>query len=202
MVSMFKKTEVELELLTDVNSLLMVEKEIRGGICLAIRRYAKANKKHMKDYNKYEEESFLQYADANNLYGFAMIQKLPVNGFEWEENTSKFNEDFINNYDDDSNKGYILIVYVEYPENLHDLDSDLPFLSERMKINKGSKLVCCLYYKNNYVVHIRALKHALNHGIILKKVHEVIKFNQKAWLKEYIDVNTELRKQTKNELEK
>ena len=71
-----------------------------------------------------------------------------------------------------------------------------------MKINKCSKLVCCLYDKNNYVVHIRALKHSLNHGLILKKVHGVIQFNQKAWLKEYIDMNTELRKQAKNEFEK
>ena len=86
----------------------------------------------------------------------------------------------------------ILEVDVEYPKKLHDWHSDLPFLPERMKINKFSKLVCCLYDKNNYVVHIRALKHTLNHGVILKKVHSVIQFNQDAWLKEYIDMNTEL----------
>ena len=96
----------------------------------------------------------------------------------------------------------ILEVDVEYPKKLHDWHSDLPFLPERMKINKFSKLVCCLYDKNNYVVHIRALKHTLNHGVILKKVHSVIQFNQDAWLKEYIDMNTELRKQTKNDFEK
>ena len=90
-----KKTGVRLELLTDVDMLLMVEEGIRGGICHAIHRYAKANNKYMKDCNKDEEESFLQYQDANNLYGFPMIQKLPVDGFEWEENMSKFNEDFI-----------------------------------------------------------------------------------------------------------
>ena len=199
---MFKKTEIELELLTDVDMLLMVEKGIRGGIWHEIHMYAKANNRYMKDYNKDEEESFLQHADANNLYGFAMIQKLSVDGFEWKENTSKFNEDFIKNYDDDSNKGYTLIVDVEYPKNLLDLHSDLPFLPERMKINKCSKLVCCLYNKNNYVVHITALKHTLNHGLILKKLHEVIQFNQKSWLKECIDMNTELRKYAKNEFEK
>ena len=96
----------------------------------------------------------------------------------------------------------ILEVDVEYPKKLHDWHSDLPFLPERMKINKFSKLVCCLYDKNNYVVHIRALKHTLNHGVILKKVHSVIQFNQDAWLKEYIDMNTELRKQAKNDFEK
>ena len=74
-----KKTDVKLELLTDVDMSLMVEKGIRGGICHAILRYAKANNKYMKDYNEDEEESFLQYDDANNLYGFAMIQPLPVN---------------------------------------------------------------------------------------------------------------------------
>ena len=114
-----------------------------------------------------------------------------------EKKISKFNEDFIKNYDEDSNIGYILTVDIEYPKNLHDLHNDLPFLPERMKINKCSELVCNLYDRNNYVVHIRAFKHALNHGPILKKVHGVIQFNQEAWLKEYIDMNTELRKQAK-----
>ena len=118
------------------------------------------------------------------------------------KNTSKFNEDFIKIFDKDSNKGYILIVDVEYPKHLHDLHSDLPFLPERMKINKCSKLVGCLYDKNNYVVHIRALKHSLNPGLILKKVHTVIQFNQEAWLKEYIDMNTELINLAKNEFGK
>ena len=82
------------------------------------------------------------------------------------------------------------------------MHGDLPFLPERMKINKCSKLVCNLYDKINYVVHIRSLKQPLNHGPILKKVHRVIQFNQEAWLKEYIDLNTDLRKQAKNDFEK
>ena len=113
----------------------------------------------------------------------------------------KFNEDFIKNYDEDSDKGYILEVDVKYPKNLHDLHSDLPFLPEGMKINKCSKLLCNLYDKNN-VVHIKSLNQTLDHRLILKKVHRVIHFNQKAWLKEYIDMNTELRKQAKNDFEK
>ena len=128
-----------------------------------------------------------------------MCQKLPVDGFEWEKNILKFNEDFIKNYDEDSDKGYILEVDVEYPESLHELHSDLPFLPERMKINKCSKLVCNLYEKNNYVVHIRSLKQALNQGLILKKVHRVIQFNQEAWLKGYINKNIELRKKANND---
>ena len=77
-----KKTEVKLELLTDVDMLLIVEKGIRGGICHAIYRYVKANNKYMKNYNKHKEESFLQYLDANNLYGWAMSQKLPASDFK------------------------------------------------------------------------------------------------------------------------
>ena len=182
--------------------LLTVEKGIRGGICHAIYRYGKANIKYMKNYNKDKQESFLQYLDDNNLYGWAMSQKLPVSGFKWEKNTSKLNKEFINNFDEDSNKGYILQVDVKYPKNLHGFHEDLPFLPERMKIGTCKRLPCNLYDKRNYVVHIRSLKQALNHGLILKKVHRAIQFYQKAWLKPYIDMNTKLRKKTKNDFEK
>ena len=121
-----------------------------------------------------------------------MSQTLHVNGFKWKKNTIKFNEEFMKNYDKDSNKGYIVEVDVEYHKNLYNLLSDLPFLPERMKVNKCDKLVCNLYDKKSYVVHIRALKQALNRGLILKKVHRVIEFNQEAWLKPYIDMNTKL----------
>ena len=127
MASIFKKADVKLEFLTDGDMLLMVKKGIRGGICHAIRRYAKANNKYMKDYNKDEEESFLEYLEANNLYGGAMSEPLPVDGFDWVEYLSKIDEDFIKKYDQNSSKGYILKVDVEYPKNLHDLHSDLPF---------------------------------------------------------------------------
>ena len=197
-----KKTEVKLEFLTDVDMLLMVEKGIRGGICHAIYRYTKANNKYMNNYNKDKEESFLQYLDANNLYVWEMSQKLPVSGFKWNKNMLKFNEEFIKNYDEDSDKGYILEVDLKYPKTLHGLHEDLPFLPERMKIAKCKKLVCNLYDKKNYVVHIRSLKQALNHGLILQEVHRVIQFNQEAWLKPYIDMNTELRKKAKNNFEK
>ena len=197
-----KKTGVKRELLTDVDMLLMVEKEIKGAICHAIHRYAKANNKYMKDYNKDEEELFLEYLDANNLYGWAMSEPLPVDGFDWIKDMSKIDEDFIRNYDKDSDKRYILEVDVKHPKKLHSLHSNLPFLPERMKIDKCNKLVCNLYYKKNYVVHIRSLKQALSHGLILKKIHRIIQFNQEACLKPYIDMNTELRKQAKNDFEK
>ena len=131
-----------------------------------------------------------------------MSQKLPVSGFKWKKNMLKFNEEFIKNYDEDSDKEYILEVDVKYPKNLHGLHGDLPLLPERMKNGKCKKLVCNLYDKRNYVVHIRSLKQALNHGLILKKVHRVIQFNQEAWVKPYVDMNTELRKKEKNDFEK
>ena len=115
---------------------------------------------------------------------------------------SKFTEEFLENYDQDSDKGYILEVDVKYPKNLHGLHEDLPFLPERMKIGKCKKLVCNLHDKKDYVVHIRSLKQVLNHGLILKKVHRVIQFYQEAWLKPYIDMNTELRKKAKNDFAK
>ena len=121
--------------------LLIAEKGIRGGICHAIQIYAKANNKYMKNYDEDEESSFIEYLDANNLYRWAMSQKLPVGGFEWIEDVSKIDKDFIKNYDEDGDIGYFLNVDVEYPKGLHDLHSNLPFLPERMKFNKCNKLV-------------------------------------------------------------
>ena len=182
--------------------LLMAEEGIRGGICHSIQRYAKANNKYMKNYDESKESSYIQYLDANNLYGWAMSQKLPVNDFKWIDDTSKINEEFIKNYDENNDKGYILEVDVKYPKRLHKLHSDLPFLPQKMKIDKCKKLVCNLLNKKTYVVHIKSLKQALNHGLKLKKIHRVIEFNQKAWLKPYIDMNTELRKVADNDFEK
>ena len=123
-----KKTNVKLELLTDYDMLLMVEEGIRGGICHSIHRHAKANNKYMENYDKNEKSSYIQYLDANNLYGWAISQKLPVNNFKWVEDTSKVNEEFIKNYHENNKKGYILEVHVKYPKKLHDSHSDLPFL--------------------------------------------------------------------------
>ena len=143
MASLFeKKTNVELELITNYDMLLMIENGIRGGICHAIQRYAKANNKYMHDYKKNKESSYIQYLDANNLYGMAMSEKLPIKGFKW------------------------------------------------------------IADKKDYVVHINVLKQALDHGLKLIKVYQVIEFDQEAWLKEYINFNTELRKKVINDFEK
>ena len=126
-----------------------------------------------------------------------MLQKLPVNKFELTEETSHFNEDFIKNYIEKNDQGYFLEVEVEYPEKLHEFHNDLPFLPERKKINNVEKLVTNLYDKNEHVIHIRNLKQALTHGLIMIKVHRVIKFNKKDWLKPDIDMNTKLRQKGK-----
>ena len=178
-----KKTNVELELLTDYDMLLMIEEGIRGGICHAVHRCAKANNIYMKDYDSSKESSYIQYLDANSLYGAAMSEKLPMNGFKWVSDISEINEKFIKSYNKNSDKGYILEVDVDYPSKLHKLHSDMPFLSERMIFDKTKKSVCNLHDKKNYVVHISVLKQALDHGLKLRKVHRVIELNQKAWLR-------------------
>ena len=203
MASMFEITGVELELLTDYDMFLMIEEGIRSGICHAVHRYAKANNTYMKNYDKSKEPSYIQYLGANNLYGAAMSEKLPINGFEWVNDISGINKKFVKSCDKkNSDKGYILEVDIYYPSKLHKLHSGMPFLPERMKIDKTQKLVCNLRDKKKYVVHISILKQALNHGLKLKKVHRVKEFNQEAWLKKYIDMNTELRKKASNDFEK
>ena len=131
-----------------------------------------------------------------------MSEKLPVNWSMWIKYLSEFNESFIKNYNKNSDKGYFLEVDIDYPKELFNFHKDLPFLPERKKVEKVEKLICSIEDKEKYVIHIRALKQALNHGLILKEVHRVIQFNQEAWLKLYIDMNTKLRKEAKNEFEK
>ena len=189
-----KKTGVQLELLTDENMFLTYKEGIRGGICNKVHSYAEANNKCMTNYDKNKESSFLMYIDANNLYGWAMSKKLSVDGFKWVDDLSMFTEDFIKSYDEEGDVGYLLVVDIEYPKTLSMLHSDLPFLPDRMKVNKVKRLVCNVTDKENYSIHIFALKQALNHGLKLIRVHSVISFRQEAWLKPYIDLNTELRK--------
>ena len=127
-----------------------------------------------------------------------MSQELPVDRFEWFEvediwiinEKLKWFIKLLKNYDEESDKGYILEANIEYLKNLHDIHSDLSFLPERMKINKCNKRVCNLY-------DIRTLKQALDHGQVLQNVHRIIKFNQKLWLKPYIDMNTKLKSKSK-----
>ena len=133
---MFKKTGVKLELLTDENMFLTYEEGIHGGVCNKVHRYAEANNKYMKNHDKNKESSCLMYVDANNLYGWAMSKKVPVDGFEWVDDLSIFTEDFIKSYDEEGDVGYLLVVDIEYPKTLGMLHSDLPFMPDRMKVNK------------------------------------------------------------------
>ena len=182
--------------------LLTIEDGIRGGICHAIQRYAKANNKYMNDYNKNKESSYIQYLNANNLYGMAMSEKLPIKGFKWMVDISEIDENFVKSYNKNSSKGYVLKVDVDYPRELQNLHCDLPFLPEKMVVNNTKKLICNLQDKKDYIVHINVLKQALDRGLKLIKVHQIIEFDQKAWLKEYINFNTELRKKATNDFEK
>ena len=128
-----KKTGVKLELLTDENMFLTYEQGIRSGIYNKVHSCAEANK-YMKNYDKNKESSFLMYVDANNLYGWAMSKKLPVDGFKWVDDLSMFTEDFIKSYDEEGDAGYLLVVDIEYPKTLHMLHSDLPFSPGKKKI--------------------------------------------------------------------
>ena len=177
--------------------LLMVEKGVRGGICSAFQRYTKGNNKYMDDYDENKESSYINYWGVNNSCGWAMSQRLPRLCFQCDEEILQFHEVFTKNYDEIIEVGYILEVDVKYPEQTHELHRDLPFFQERKKLGKVEKLVTNLHDKNEYVVHIISLKQALSNGLILKKFHSVIIFNQDEWLKPYIEKNNKLRNRGK-----
>ena len=179
--------------------LLMFERGIRGGITQAVHRYASANNKYMGDlYDPNKESSYLQYLDANDLYGWAMSQPLPTSNFKWVE----IDLDQISDLATSKIKRYLLEVDVRYPTELHDSHNDLPFMCEKMKISKVKKLVPNLRDKKNYVIHIRALDQALRNGLVIERVHRAIEFNQTDWMKPYIDFNTKLRTAATNDFEK
>ena len=195
----WKRTGIKLGLLTDPDMLLMSERGIRGGITQAVRKYASANNKYMGDkFNPNEDTTYLQYIDANNLYGWAMSQPLPTGGFKWVD----VNPNEISELATRTDKGYILEVNVSYPKELHNSHNDLPFMCERMEINGVEKLVPNLRDKKNYVIHIQALNQALQHGLRLDRIHRAIEFDQSPWLKTYIDFNTQLRTAATNDFEK
>ena len=194
--AMLKLTKVKLELLTDVDMLLIFEEGTRGGISQAVHKYETANNKYMKSFNNILASTCLQYLDANNLYGWAMCKTLPIGGFKWID-VKEYTEEKIKSYDDNNSTGALLKVYIEYPKELHSPHKDLPFLCERRKVDKTSKLLTTLDDNKKYVVRISALKQLLDHGLIFKKVHKVLEFKQRAWMKPYIDKNTKLRSELK-----
>ena len=195
-----KLTKQELQLLTDYDMLMMFEKGIRGGISHISKRYAEANNKYMKNCNKTQPSTYIQYLDANNLYGWAMSQKLPTHGFKWMDidipSVIKLLEK------KDTKTGYIFEVDLEYPQSLWEEHNDYPLAPEKIKINKVDKLVSTFLPKTYYTLHYKNLKQYLEEGMILKKVHRGIKFYQSPWMEPYIRKNTELRKEAKNAFEK
>ena len=150
------------------------------------------------EYKPREPTRYLQYLDNNNLYGWAMSQPLPTGGFRWVD----IKPDEISKLMNYSEKGYLLEVDVACPRELHDYHNDLPFMCGRMVIGGVEKLLPNLYYKERYIIHVRALDHALKHGLVLEQIHRAIEFKQSAWMKEYIDFNTKLSPAATNDFEK
>ena len=164
-----------------------------------IRKYAPANNKYMGDkFNLNEDTTYLQYLDANNLYGWTMSQPLPTGGFKWTD----VNHNKISELATQTDKDYILEVDVSYPKDLLSSHNDLPFMCERIEINGVEKLVPNLRDKKSYVIHIQALNQVLQQGLRLDRIHRVIEFDQSPWLKTYTDFNTQLRMAATNDFEK
>ena len=213
--AMLKLTGIEIDLVYNQEMYAMIEAGLRGGMTQTTCKKVEANNKYMgSDYDKNKASSYINYLDANNLYGLSMIQKLPYRNLKWDD---KITEEDIINYDN-GRTGYILEVDLEYPKELHDLHNDYPLAPEVMNVKanmlsekqveiyklingskepkdeKTKKLILNLNDKSKYVVHIRTLQFYLKHGLKLKKIHRAIKFEQKEILKPYIEFNTEKRK--------
>ncbi|KAL9988273.1 hypothetical protein ACROYT_G002704 [Oculina patagonica] len=219
--SMLKMTGIELELMTDIDMHQFIEMGMRGGISYIANRHSKANNKYMDEYDKKSTSKYIMYLDSNNLYGFAMSQYLPKGGFKWLTQ-KQINETNLAKYKEDSNKGLILEVDLKYPNELHNLHNDYPLGAEKVKVTKDmlsdyckniaekynittglvNKLIPTLNNKEKYVLHYRNLQLYLDLGLKLTKVHRALEFNQSPWLKQYIDYNTEKRKNAKNAFEK
>ena len=188
-----KVTEVELELLSDIDMLLMVEKGIRGGVSMISNRYGQANDKYMgKSFIDTILSTYIAYLDANNLYGWAMSKPLPTHGFKWMK---------VSELETCEKHSCILEVDLEYPRSLHDLHNDYPLALEQIEVNKVNKLIPNLWNKKKYVIHYENLKQYLSLGLKLTRIHRGIRFEESQWLKKYIDLTTDLRTAATNDFE-
>ena len=215
--ALLKKTGVELELLTDIDQHLFIEKGKRGGVSMVSKRYAEANNPLIEGYDSSKPNTYVLYLDANNLYGWAMSQPLPTGGFQWVNDCDRLSETIIE-HPADSHEGYILEVDLEYPGELHVAHNAYPLAPERMVVKKEwmsdyqhklldagvevKKLVPSLYNKNCYVLHYRNLQLYMSLGMKLTKVHRALSFQQSCWMEPYIRLNTELRTAADNDFEK
>ena len=213
-----KHTGIELDLITDPEAYLMIENSIRGGISTISNRYAKANNPYTIDgYDPEQPTSYITYLDANNLYGLAQSQPLPVGDFQFltPDEISKFN---VMDIPQDSPTGFIVDCDLEYPSTLHNSHSDYPLAPEHLTVTKDmlspfaqnligqgwqptKKLIPNLYDKTNYVTHYRNLQFYISHGLVLTKIHRVLSFTQRPWLKSWIDLCTTQRQNAKSEFE-
>ena len=209
--ALLKYTKIDLELLTDIDMHLFIEKGMRGGISMVSKRHAKANNPHVADYKPNKGDNYIMYYDANNLYGWAMSQALPYSGFKWK--TRDVNGKFGKR---EKGKGWILEVDLEYHKHLHKLHNDYPLAPEKLAVKKEwlsdyqtellennnmintEKLVPNLRDKRKYVIHYRNLNLYRSLGIRIKKIHRILEFNEKPWMEPYIRLNTELRKGAKS----
>ena len=187
--AMLKMTDIKLELMTDIDMFQFIKKGMRGGISYTANRYGKANNKYMKNYDEKAPSKYIMYLDANNFYGWAMSQCLPIGGFKWmtEKEIGKIH---LGKYTEDSKKGLILEVDLEYPQKLHDLHNDYPLSAEKSNVKKDmlsnycetirekygitigqiKKLVPKLNDKEKYVLHYRNLQLYLDLGLRLNKM--------------------------------
>ena len=227
-----KMTDITLELISDIDMHLMVEKGVRGGVSTIVNRYCVANNKYMTEntsdsgmiYDSSKPSVYMLDLDANNLYGWAMSQPLPIGNFRWISTSEEIQplQEKIMEVSTTSSLGYILEVDLEIPSELHDYFNDYvpapehlvveeSMLSDfsvkcldklQMKHTNGKKLIPNLYNKKRYVVHYRTLQCYLNLGLKLIKIHRAIVFEQGPWLKQYIEFNTQKRKMARNNFEK
>ena len=218
--ALLKKTGVELELFTDLEMHLFVERGMRGGISMVSKRYAKANNPLVPDYDPSKPKKYIVYLDANNLYGWAMSKALPKRDFKWKRVMP--NEEEIMKKKENAKNGWILEMDLEYPAELHEQHNSYPLAPEKKVVKKecmsyyqkrlmkdldlkppdSEKLLLTLDDKSNYVVHYRNLQFDLKQGMKLKRVHRVLEFEQECWMEPYIQMNTEFRKKSKSDFEK
>ena len=219
--AMMKSTNCKLDLISDPEMYKMLDENLRGGICMITKRFAKANCPDMDTFNRYLPESYIMYLDANNLYGYAMSQSLPYTGFKWLKEEYFAHINWLQQEENQAD-GYIVECDLDYPKELHDEHNEYPLAPERVDIDVSmlgekqleirrhyqlcngvqTKLVPNLMDKTNYCCHYLTLKFYLEHGLVLKSVHRVIAFKQSKWLAPYISLNQQLRANANNDFEK
>lgn len=197
---MLRYTKTEVELIMNIDVLMFIEDGIRGGVTQCSKRLAEANNKYMETFDREKPETYLAYYDINSMYAWAMSQCLPYKNLQWVTDIANFSLDI----PDDSEIGFILEVDLEYPESIHDRQSDLPMapISSTPPDSNEKKLLATLLPKKKYVVHYINLKQYVKEGLKVKKIYRILQFKQARWLEPYIRLNADLRRNARNDFEK